>query len=409
VLVPWLSLLVAGMLICQIDRVNLAVAAPLLKDEFYLNPWQLGILFSAFFWTYTAPQPVMGWLTDRFEVNVVLAAGFLLWSLATVATGFVSGFAMLLVTRLMLGIGESAAFPSSSKLIARHIPECYRGFANGAVTGGTLCGPAIGSLGAGLLMAKYGWRIVFIVIGLFSLVWLPAWRKWMPRGEALAGSSEGRAASITAILRQRSFWGASAGHFSVTYLLYLMLTWLPLYLVRERHLSMNAMAKTAAMYFLFDAAAGVSIGWLSDWFIRHGYRRNLVRKSVMAVGHTIAAMGIVACAIAGPHTYLIWLMAAAVGRGMANPGAFVIAQTLAGSQATGTWTGFQIFFANLSGVIAPALTGFLVSRTGTFLTAFEIAAAVSLAGGFAWVLAVGRIETVNWAPEPQFSAAVNLP
>jgi MFS family permease len=136
-LVPWLSLLVAGILICQIDRVNLAVAAPLLK-EFHLNPWQLGILFSAFFWTYTAPQPVMGWLTDRFEVNVVLDAGFLLWSLATVATGFVNGFAMLLVTRLMLGIGESAAFPSSSKILARHVPECCHGFANGAVIGGTL-------------------------------------------------------------------------------------------------------------------------------------------------------------------------------------------------------------------------------------------------------------------------------
>ena len=108
-LLPWLSLLVACILINQIDRVNLAVAAPLLKDEFHLNPWQPGILFSAFFWTYAGAQPVIGWLTDRFEVNVVLAAGFLLWSLATVATGLVNGFAMLLVTRLMLGIGESAA------------------------------------------------------------------------------------------------------------------------------------------------------------------------------------------------------------------------------------------------------------------------------------------------------------
>jgi MFS transporter, ACS family, D-galactonate transporter len=176
-LVPWLSLLVTCILICQIDRVNLAVAAPLLKDEFHLNPWQLGILFSAFFWTYSALQPLMGWLTDRFEVNLVLAAGFLLWSLATVATGFVSGFAMLLVTRLMLGIGESCAFPSSSKILARHVPECYRGFANGAVVNGTLCGPAVGSLVAGLLMTRYGWRMVFIVIGLFSLAWLPAWRK----------------------------------------------------------------------------------------------------------------------------------------------------------------------------------------------------------------------------------------
>jgi len=233
----------------------------------------------------------MGWLTDRFEVNVVLAAGFLVWSLATVATGFVNGFAMLLVTRLMLGIGESAAFPSSSKILARHVPEYYRGFANGAVIGGTLCGPAVGSLGAGVLMAKYGWRIVFIAIGLFSLAWLPAWRKWMPRGQALTGTSAGRTASITAILRQRSFWGASAGHFSVTYLLYLTLTWLPLYLVRERHLSMNAMAKTAAVYFLFDAGAGVAIGWLSDSFIRRGYAPTRVRKSVMAVGHATAAHG----------------------------------------------------------------------------------------------------------------------
>ena len=223
---------------------------------------------------------------------------------------------------------------------------------------------------------------------------------------SLSRSSEGRASSITAILRQRSFWGASAGHFSVIYLLYLMLTWLPIYLVRERHLSMNATAKAAASYFLFDAAAGIAIGWLSDWFIRRGYTPTRVRKSVMAVGHTTAAIGIVACAIAGPHTYLIWLMAAAVGRGMANPGAFVIAQTLAGSQTTGTWTGLQIFFANLSGVIAPALTGFLVSRTANFLAAFEIAAAVSLVGGFAWVLAVGRIEPVNWVAEPQVLSAV---
>jgi len=120
---------------------------------------------------------------------------------------------------------------------------------------------------------------------------LPAWRKWMPRGQALTGTSAGRTASITAILRQRSFWGASAGHFSVTYLLYLTLTWLPLYLVRERHLSMNAMAKTAAVYFLFDAGAGVAIGWLSDSFIRRGYAPTRVRKSVMAVGHATAAHG----------------------------------------------------------------------------------------------------------------------
>jgi MFS transporter, ACS family, D-galactonate transporter len=111
---PWLALLSISVLINYVDRGNLSIAAPLLKDELHLNPWQLGILLSSFFWTYTALLFVVGWLVDRFEVNMVIAIGFLIWSLATVATGLVPGFALLLVTRLILGIGESVAFPSCS-------------------------------------------------------------------------------------------------------------------------------------------------------------------------------------------------------------------------------------------------------------------------------------------------------
>ena len=113
---------------------------------------------------------------------------FYVWSLATAATGLVHGFAMLLAMRLLLGIGESVAFPCYSKILAQHLPEHRRGFANGAIIAGMKCGPVVGTLGAGLLMAKYGWRPVFIGIGLLSLVWLPAWMKWMPRSAASAHS-----------------------------------------------------------------------------------------------------------------------------------------------------------------------------------------------------------------------------
>ncbi|HTD25086.1 MAG TPA: MFS transporter [Terriglobales bacterium] len=398
-LAPWLALLAISLLINYVDRGNVSIAAPLLKDELHLNPWQLGILFSAFFWTYTALQFVMGWFVDRFEVNVVIAVGYLVWSLATVTTGFVHGFMMLLVMRLMLGIGESVAVPACSKILAHHVPEYYRGFANGIVIAGVKCGPAVGTLGAGLLMAKYGWRPVFIVIGLVSLAWLPAWWKWMPRGKAEAGPAVTGAALIAAILRQRSFWGASAGHFCTNYLLYVMITWLPFYLVRERHLSIEAMAKTAGLYFLVEAAAAISCGWLSDSFIRRRYTPTLVRKSAMALGHTIAGIAIAACVVAGPHTYLAWLMAAAVGSGMISSGVYAFSQTLAGPQAAGTWTGFQSGFANLAGVVAPALTGFLVNRTGNFLAALAVTASVSMVGSLAWVLAVGRLEQVTWAPK----------
>jgi ACS family D-galactonate transporter-like MFS transporter len=180
-LAPWVALLAISLLINYIDRGNLSIAASFLKDELRLSPLQLGILFSAFFWTYTALQFVMGKSVDRFEVNVVIAAGYLVWSFATVTTGFVRGFTMLLMMRLMLGIGESVAVPACSKILALHVPEYYRGFANGVVIAGMKCGPAVGTFGAGLLMAKYGWRPVFIGIGLVSLAWLPAWWKWMPR------------------------------------------------------------------------------------------------------------------------------------------------------------------------------------------------------------------------------------
>ena len=183
-----LLLLALSVLINYIDRGNLSIAAPLLKDELGISASQLGILFSAFFWTYTVMLFVCGWFIDRFDVNRMLALGFLLWSLATAATGIVHGFAMLLVMRLMLGIGESVAFPCYSKILARHLPEHRRGFANGAIVAAMKCGPVVGTLGAGVFMAKYGWRPVFIGIGLLSLAWLPAWMRVDASGRCLGQS-----------------------------------------------------------------------------------------------------------------------------------------------------------------------------------------------------------------------------
>src|SRR5207253_1850326 len=143
---------------------------------------------------------------------------------------------------VLLGIGESVAFPSCSKILARHVPEENRGFANGILIAGLKSGPAVGTFGAGHLMARYGWRPVFIGIGLISLAWLPAWKKWMPRGPGLVQAGGTALPTVAGILRQRSFWGACTGQFCANYLLYLMVTWLPYYLVHERHLSVDSMA-----------------------------------------------------------------------------------------------------------------------------------------------------------------------
>jgi MFS transporter, ACS family, D-galactonate transporter len=395
---PVLILLAICALINYVDRGNLSIAAPLLKDELGISASQLGILLSAFFWTYTAMQFVSGWMVDSFDANRVIAAGFLLWSLTTAATGLVRGFTMLLAMRLMLGVGESVMIPACSKILGFHLPEHHRGFANGVLQGAWSSGPAVGTLGAGLLIARYGWRPVLIGIGLISLVWLPAWIKWMPRGGAIVRSLPA-APGFADILRARSFWGVCGGHFSVNYLAYFMLTWLPFYLVRERHLSMQSMPKIASAYYAIEALSAITTGWFSDFFIRWHYTPTLVRKSAMAIGHTIAAIALAGCALANSQSYLLCLATVGIGCGAARAGPFAFSQTLAGRHATGKWTGLQNGFANLSGVVAPALTGFLLDRTGSFLAPLAIAAAVLVAGGLSWVFAVGRVEQVSWKSE----------
>lgn len=398
---PWLFLLTLAILINYIDRGNLALAAPLLKGELHLSAGQLGILLSAFFWLYTLLQFVMGSVVDRFEAGWVFAAGFFVWSLATIFTGLVNGFLLLLAMRLLLGVGESVTFPAGSKMIACHVPPERIGFANGLIIAGIKAGPAVGAFGAGLLIAKHGWRPIFIGIGVISLFWLPAWKTLMPRGASAIQPATITAApspAVLQILRERSFWGASAGHFSANYFLYLMISWLPFYLVHERHLSLSSMAKISSLYYLVDASSALLSGWFSDFLIHRGLSTTLVRKSAMAVGHTVAAAGIAVFALANAHSYLIWLVVTGIGAGMAGSGIYAYCQILAGPRAAGTWTGLQNGFGNFSGVIAPAVTGFLVDQTGNFRSALLLTAAVTAAGALCWTVIVRRLEPIPWPP-----------
>jgi len=395
---PALILLAIAMLINYVDRGNLSVAGPLIKQELGLSASQLGILFAAFFTSYTAMQFVVGWLVDRFDVNGILAAGFLIWSLATATTGLLRGFVLLFSVRVILGIGEAVALPASSKILACHLPEHHRGLASGAVMSALRLGNAVGTFGAGYLMARHGWRPVFIAIGLVSLLWLPAWNKWKPtkvqRPEAAAP-----APGFREIFRQRSFWGTSLGHFCCNFLLYFMVTWLPSYLVLERHLSLSAMARVAGLYYLVDAASAIATGFLQDSWIRQGHSPTVVRKSGMVAGFVLAAVALLGCALAGPGSFAPWLMFAGVGCGMTSPGILTFCQRLAGAHAVGKWYGAQNGFANFAGIVCPALTGFFVDRTGNFFWAFATTSALCVTGSLAWMLLVGRIEPITWSLE----------
>ena len=390
-----LMMLVISVFISYVDRGNLSIAAPLLKTELGLSASRMGILLSSFFWGYTACLFVCGWFVDRCDVNRVLALGFLLWSLATAATGLVHGFLMLLVARLLLGIGESVTFPCYSKILAQRLPEDQRGFANGAIIAGMKLGPAVGTLAGGILMAHFGWRLVFIGIGMASLLWLPAWIKWKPRG-VVAADRDAFMPSVRDILRQRTFWINSAAAFCSAFPLYFTVTWLPLYLAHEQHLSMPNMVKTAAAYYTIDAAAALGAGWVTDFYIRRGKSVSVVRKTAMAVGWIIAALGFFGCSFAGSHSYFGWLIVTGIGLGIGNSGIWAFTQTLAGPQAAGRWAGLKNGFSNISGVICPVLTGFTVDWTGHFQLSIAITAAICVLAAVLWVCGIGEVRQVEW-------------
>jgi len=394
---PTLVLLLLAVLINYADRGNLALAAPLLKTEWGISASRLGILFSAFFWTYMTLQFVVGSLVDRFNVSVVMAVGFLIWSLSTAATGLTAGFATMLIMRLLLGVGESVMFPCASKICAQHLPEHRRGFANATIIAAIRWGSALGTFGGGLIMARYGWRNTFLALGLAGLLWLPAWQRWKPGAPAMPENPVSGSPSSAAILRQPSFWGAAMGHCCANYLLYFLISWLPYYLIHERNLSMTSMAGTAGLLYAVDSFSAIAAGWIADARIRRGANPPLVRRTTMAIGFGIAALSLLACSYAGPQTYWWCLLAIGMGSGIANSASYTVGQTLAGACAAGRWAGLQNGFANLSGVIGPPLTGWLIDRTGNFYAALMVAALVAVAGGLAWILGVRRLQPVEWA------------
>ena len=198
-----LVLLALSVLINYIDRSNLSIAAPLLKDELGLTGTQLGTLLSAFFWTYALMQIPAGWLVDHFDVKWVFALGFLVWSSATAVTAILHGFVALLVIRVILGVGESIAFPSYGKILGSHFHESRRGFANSAIQVGLSLGPAFGILVGGTVVARFGWRPFFLVLGVLGLLWLVPWLAWMPRREPASAATAQPKAGILNILEQR--------------------------------------------------------------------------------------------------------------------------------------------------------------------------------------------------------------
>ncbi|WP_293370747.1 MFS transporter [Phenylobacterium sp.] len=396
------ALLALAIFINYVDRGNLATAAPLMKDELHLSASKIGLLLSVFFWTYVPGQILAGWLVEKINAYRTYALGLALWSIATALTGMASGFSMLIALRLLLGVGESVAFPCSSQLIAQHLPQHRLGVANGLTAMGLSLGPAFGTFAGGLFMAHYGWRRLFLFFGLASLLWL--W-PWLATTRHLSKAHDDaplvdRAPPFREILGKREAWGAGVGHFCNNYAFYFVISWLPLYLVKTRGFTVPQMAEVGGLIYLAYAASSMVTGWLSDRWLAAGGSMTLVRKTIIVSGHAIIALAMLGCMLGSAPVATASLFVAGVAFGFNAPALYAIGQTLGGKVGGGKWVAFQNCIGNMAGIVAPIITGFVVDRTGEFTWAFAAAGGVAFLGVICWGLIVRRIAPLTWATAP---------
>ncbi|MBS0579838.1 MAG: MFS transporter [Proteobacteria bacterium] len=395
-----LVLLLAGaVFINYVDRGAVPTAAHLMQDELSLTASQLGLLFSAFFWSYALLQIPAGYLAERLGALPVLAAGLVVWASATVLVGLAHSFAVLFALRLLLGVGESVSFPCVSKLLAAEIPLASLGRANGVIAFGYLFGPAVGTYFGGQILISHGWRAMFFVFGALSLLWLVPWTGVRSRSPMAARDIRSSPAFV-ALLRQRSLWGASLAHFSANYTYYFILTWLPLYLVKQRGFSTESMAAITGSAYLVNAFSALIGGWVLDRAGKRSGRTSAVYKSLAATSHFGSVLCMLCMAAASPAAALAAIFAYQVLCGASSPCTFAASQILAGPRACGRWVGIQNAVANTSGALMALATGFLIPDTGHFAGAFVLAATVSLMGCVAWLWIIPKVAPISWPEAP---------
>lgn len=365
--VLWLSF---GMVIAYIDRVNLTAAIPQIAANLSLDDNQKGIALSAFFWTYTLGQIPAGLLVDRFGVRSLYTIGMVLWSLASAATVFIGNLGSLIATRLIVGLGESVVTSCSLRYIRTHFEEEKRGLAVGVYMTGTKIGPAVGLPLAGFLVVTYGWQSMFLILGLGSLLWLGPWLAWVrstdPSARPLAVATAGKSAERVTLgqaLSNPIMWGIIGGTYCYMYFVYYCMTWMPQYFQKTHGMSIQESNWFGGVSFAGMAAVAALAGWAADKMIARGADPIRVRRGFTIAGFVMAATQTLSTFTQSTDLMIFFTVASLCGLGLATANYWALTQTFMPGALP---VAIQNTAANLAGVIAPWLTGWLIKQTGSF-------------------------------------------
>lgn len=400
----WLAaLLVVAMIFCYGHRGALSVAAPFMMKELGLSMAVMGVLLSAFFWSYAFMHLVSGWFVDRFGVKRAYAAGYTLWSIASTLTAYATNLASLIVVRMVLGVGQSTAFPASARAVANWFRDRERGMVTATYLTGVRLGQASVAAVGGFFLATYGWKAFFLVTGLIPVLWLIPWWKFVGKWERNAASAASdpaapvpkRAsfAASVALLRRRTVFGIFLGFFAYDYVWFLFVLWLPGYLVMERQFTAVEMGIYSSIPFVAMSVVILFAGFASDWLIRLGFSEVRVRKAFICTGLAIACL-IVPAAIVEDRMTSVWLLTISLcALGLCSPNTWTLTQAVCSRNIVGTVSGLQNFGGNVGGILAPMVTGFIAHATGSFMLAMGLAGVLLVIGIVAYVFVISeRVE-----------------
>jgi ACS family D-galactonate transporter-like MFS transporter len=414
--IAWL--LALGVLVNYFDRVNLSVSHAALFTAFGLTDAGFGLLSSAYNWTYAACQLPIGSLLDRFGIRRIGRISTFLWSLASFGAAASPGLGGFFSARLLLGVGEAPTFPANAKAIGLWFPPPERHTATALNDAAAKFASAIGVPLIGLLLLHIGWRWSFASTGVISFAYFALFFAFyrdphedphltqierdyiappIPSAELTPPTTEPEI-SLGQLLRQKKVLGLAIGFGSYNYVFYLLLTWLPSYLSSALGIDLKHSFLYTGVPWLFATVTDLIGGWLADHLIRRGYDSSRVRKSFLVFG-LACGMGILGAAHA--HTAiraLFWISISLGGLAAAAPIGWSIPSIIAPRGAVGRVGGIVNFSNQLSGIAAPAITGFIVAATHSFAGAFIAAAVYLLLGIASYLLLLGRIEPIPLAP-----------
>jgi MFS transporter, ACS family, D-galactonate transporter len=408
-------LLGVGILVNYFDRVNLSAATPAIMSEFHMTPTMFGIIASSFAWTYTLLQIPTGMLLDKFGVKWITRVGTLIWAISTGITALISGLAPLLILRLILGVAEAPAFAAASKATGYWFPLSERGIATSMFDAAAKFANVIGVPMVAFIVTEWNWRVAFVVTALISLlfcIWF--WVLYRDPKEHPSVSKE-ELAFIEAngaqergegkgwqgfgyLLKQRKMWGLAIGFGAYDYSIYMFLTWLPGYLVKTMHMDILKSGLYTAIPWMFGTITDICIGGLLvDYLIRRGRNASSVRKWIMVLGLVFGMAVAGATTTTNPNIAIIWISIAVAGISACGPVSWSIPSIIAPKGMVGTVGGIMNFVGNISAIVAPIVTGMIVGASGSFSSAFILAAVILVIGIFAYTIMLGEVKAI---PEP---------